>query len=134
MSIVPRLTAAVCLLIAVGAAADDRARPTDQPWLDIHTYDPNGPFVTVPAWSMGMAVLVLTGGSMAVMCTPVDLILGLTHTLEFGETAQACGSQTGHAVANVTYLAAGAPFWLIKTAFWDAPRQLVRGAATDPGG
>ena len=132
MSIVPRLAVVTWLLVAGAAGAAEVEPAPAAPWLDIHTYDPDGPFVSIPAKTAGMATLVVVGGAMAVFCSPFDLVIGLANRGGYGATAQACASQCGHAAANGTYLAIGAPFWLLKGAFWDGPRRLLRGPAPPP--
>ncbi|MGD9763844.1 MAG: hypothetical protein AB7V27_09045 [Candidatus Binatia bacterium] len=113
---------------ATGARAADG--DPDSPWLDIHTYDADGPFVTAPAKTVGIGTYILVGGAAALACTPVDLARALPKGEGYGETAKACGAGIGKPAGRATYIAAGAPFWLVKKVAWDFPRRLFTAAAS----
>jgi hypothetical protein len=128
-----RRAALASLLLAVAPArADDPAPAEPSRFLEIHAYEPDGPFVTVPARTFGMITLILAGGSAAILCTPIDLVRGVVRREGFGEITEACGSQVGQSAASVAYITAGAPFWLLKRGFWDGPRTLLGYGAPSP--
>jgi hypothetical protein len=113
-----------CLLATLAPAAAKEAQPEPSRWLEIQSYESSGPFVSVPAKIFGMTTLVLVGGAAAVVCMPFDLVHGLIHLEGYGEIAEDCASEIGQTAASGTYLATGAPFWLVKRLAWDAPREL----------
>ena len=120
-----RVALASILIAAAPAQAETSAPPAPSRYLEVHVYDPEGPFVTVPAKTFGMLTLIVVGGTAALFCTPIDLGRGVARQGGFGELAEQCGSQVGQAAASVTYVAFGAPFWLLKRGLWDGPRRLL---------
>lgn len=118
--------ACLTLFVPPGVAADAVPASHSSPWLRIRTYDSDGVFVSGPARTAGMTTLILVGGALAVACTPADLVYGLAQREGYGTVSAACASQAGQAAAGPFYLAVGAPFWLLKATFWDAPRALLR--------
>lgn len=130
MPSVRRLAAALtCLLAAASAAAETTPPPRPSRWLEIHTYDPEGPFVALPAQTFGMTTLIVVGGGAAMLCMPFDFAHTFIHRGDYGAIAESCGSNVGQVAASGTYLAGGAPFFVLKKMFWDAPRMLFGGAA-----
>ena len=128
-----RVLALSALLLAAPVYADPPPQePTNGPgpWLPIRTYSPDGPFVSIPAQTVGMTTLIIVGGAAATLCMPVDLVRGIIRRAGYGSIAEACGSRVGGAAATGTYLAAGAPFWATKQLLWDGPRRLLFGAPT----
>jgi hypothetical protein len=108
------------------SAADASLNP--HPWLPTHEYDPDGPFVTIPAKTFGMTAMILVGGAAATVCMPLDLVRGMWRRTGYGSNAEACGASFGDAAAKGSYIAGGAPFWAAKHLVWDGPRYLLFGA------
>ncbi|MGH7789485.1 MAG: hypothetical protein ACRERC_21615 [Candidatus Binatia bacterium] len=118
---------AAFLSVAATAHADEAAEARGWPALD--AYDPAGPFVSWPAKALGLGALIVSGGAATIVCTPVDLVVGVVRRGGYGTLAERCASGVGGAVAQSVYLVAGAPFYVGKTVFWDWPRRAFCPAA-----
>lgn len=114
--------ALVAVLTATAPARADEAAGA-RGWPDLDAYDPAGPFVSWPAKVFGLGALIVSGGSAAILCTPVDLVVGLARRRGYGTLAEACGAGVGGAVSQSVYLVTGAPFYVGKAVFWDLPRS-----------
>lgn len=122
---VGRLVAAAAIAWATVAGAEE---PGDWPrTIELPTFAGEGPFVTVPANVLGMPTLVLVGGTATLACTPFDLLRGLSVGGGYGSVAAACASRVGGVAGSAAYILGGAPFWVTKQVFWNAPRALLRG-------
>jgi hypothetical protein len=115
------------LSVATTARADEAADTRGGPALD--AYDPAGPFVSWPAKAFGLGALIVSGGTATILCTPVDLVVGVVRRGGYGTLAERCAAGAGGAVSQSVYLVAGAPFYVGKTVFWDWPRR----AFSSPG-
>lgn len=106
-----------------GLAAEDDAHPR---YLTRHDYADDGAFVHWPATAVGMLAFIVTGSAATAVCTPFDLLRGLTVPHTWGTVAASCGTLAGETAGNGTYILTGAPFWAIKQLTWDGPRRLLR--------
>lgn len=119
---VGRLLAAAVLALATSARAE---QPGDWPrTIELPTYAGEGPFVTVPANVLGMPTLVIVGGAATAVCTPFDLLRGLSVGGGYGSVAAACASTVGGFAGSAAYIVGGAPFWVTKQVFWNGPKAL----------
>lgn len=106
-------------------ARGDEAADEARGWPALDAYDPAGPFVSWPAKAFGLGALIISGGSATILCTPVDLVVGVARRGGYGTLAERCAGAVGGAVSQSVYLVAGAPFYVGKTVFWDWPRGAV---------
>lgn len=102
----------------------------DQPgdWarrIELPTFAGEGPFVTVPANVVGMPMMILFGGTATMICTPFDLLRGLSVGGGYGSVAAACGSRAGDLAGGAAYILGGAPFWVAKQVLWNGPKALL---------
>jgi len=123
-----RVAALVVAIVALatGASADE---PGD--WartIELPTFAGEGPFVTVPANVVGMPAMILFGGAATAVCTPFDLMRGISIGGGYGDVAAACGSRAGTFAGSAFYILGGAPFWITKQVFWNAPKALLKGS------
>ena len=119
-----RMAALVVAVVAL-AAPVYAGEPGD--WartIELPTYVGEGPFVTVPANVVGMPTMILFGGAATVVCTPFDLLRGLSVGGGYGSVAAACASRVGGVTGSAAYILGGAPFWVTKQVFWNGPRAL----------
>ncbi len=122
-----RLAALVVALVALATSASAE-EPGDWPrTIELPTFVGEGLFVTVPANVVGMPAMILFGGAATVVCTPFDLVRGLSIGSGYGTVAAACGSRAGTFAGSAAYILGGAPFWITKQVFWNAPRALLKG-------
>ena len=116
------------LVVAVVALATPAYAGEPGDWartIELPTYVGEGPFVTVPANVVGMPAMILFGGAAPVVCTPFDLLRGLSVGGGYGNVAAACGSRVGGVAGSAAYILGGAPFWVTKQVFWNGPRALI---------
>ena len=122
MGRVVRLVAA-SVLLATSAFADG---PGDWPRrIEVPTYVGEGPFVTVPANIVGMPTMIIFGGAATVVCTPFDLMRGLSVGGGYGTVAAACARPVADITGSAAYILGGAPFWITKQVFWNGPKALL---------
>ena len=48
--------------------------------------------------------------------------------MSYGDVAAACGSRAGTFAGSAFYILGGAPFWITKQVFWNAPKALLKGS------
>lgn len=124
-----RVAAFVVALVVWAAPVHAADQPGD--WhrdIELPTFVGEGPFVTVPANVVGMPTMILFGGAATLVCTPFDLLRGLSVGGGYGTVAAACGSRAGTFTGSAAYILGGAPFWVTKQVFWNAPRALLKGS------
>lgn len=92
--------------------------------IELPTYVGEGPFVTVPANIVGMPTMILFGGVATAICTPFDLLRGLSVGGGYGSVAAACAAPVADITGSAAYIIGGAPFWLTKQVMWNGPRAL----------
>lgn len=122
--------AALVVAVAVWAAPVRADQPGD--WsrdIELPTFVGEGPFVTVPAKVIGMPAMIIFGGAATLVCTPFDLLRGLSVGGGYGSVAAACGSRAGSVAGSAAYIIGGAPFWVTKQVFWNGPRALLTGSS-----
>jgi hypothetical protein len=123
------LVVAVVALAAPAHAADTGTWARD---IELPTYVGEGPFVTVPANVFGMPTMIIFGGAATLVCTPFDLLRGLSVGGGYGSVAAACASRVGGVTGSAAYIIGGAPFWLTKQVFWNGPKALLgKGGSAD---
>jgi len=89
-------------------------------------YDVEGPFVSGPASSSGMILGVLAAPLGGIVCSPVDLVRGATsQTHEVSTLMELCAEMAFRGGYYGVYYVVGAPFYLVKKLFWDAPKTLL---------
>ncbi|MBX3027266.1 hypothetical protein KF840_20405 [bacterium] len=118
--------AALVAAVVVWAAPVHADQPGD--WarrIELPTFAGEGPFVTVPANVVGMPTMILFGGAATAVCTPFDLLRGLSVGAGYGTVAAACAGRAGELAGSAAYIIGGAPFWVAKQVFWNAPRALI---------
>ena len=120
---VGRLLAAAVLVLATAARGEDMG---DWPrTIELPTFAGEGPFVTVPANVLGMPTLVIVGGAATLVCTPFDMLRGLSLGGGYGSVAAGCASSVGGFAGSAAYILGGAPFWVTKQVFWNGPKALL---------
>ena len=124
-----RVAALVAAVVALAAPVY-----ADQPgiWardIDLPTYVGEGPFVTVPANIVGMPTMIVFGAAATALCTPFDLLRGLSLGGGYGTVASACGAPVAEVAGSAGYIIGGAPFWFAKQVMWNGPRALWKATA-----
>lgn len=95
--------------------------------MPLFPYEKQGGFVIGPARLFSAPVYQVGFLAAGLVCLPVSIAQG---SLEDGkvdrekEASFVCGKAFGTAIGWPVYAAVGLPFFILKGAFWDAPRAL----------